>query len=77
MRRACWLQAAAETSLADGTRAVVRHDGGAVYPQRDASVIHYGSRAVAKARAKRQRQLWGPRQDFGDRGFRPALPAWW
>lgn len=40
-----WLQRAAERSLADGARAVLRSDGGAVYPRIDASVVCGGRRA--------------------------------
>lgn len=69
-----WLQLAAERSLADGNRAVLRSDGGAVYPRIDASLV-CGGRRAERARRRRERRVRPATERY--QAWTPALPAWW
>lgn len=62
-----------ERWLSDGTRAVLRRDGGVVYPRLDASVIHGGRRAQ-KAMARHERRVRPARETMVH--ATPNLPAW-
>lgn len=74
--RPTWLQREAERCLPEGTRCLYLRRGRVVYPGLDASWIKIGRREAAKARAKRERRLYGPAQD-GKAYMIGALPPWW